>query len=410
MVDLETRRRNVRDRLRAILNDFCGECSVDKTRRKFFNQAVGAIVMSGRLVVSKWCRWVHDNCRERFYRQKRLLNQLHSDDWDPAPLLSAYQRWAGQFVQHDTPLLVDLTDLAKPRARKLKYLAHVRDGSDPDHRLVPGYWCIQVYARLAGNRPLPLVLHPYSIDDPAVLSENQQILNAVEEAREATDGRGVLVIDRGGDRIELLGPWTTANVPFVVRQRGDRIVLLEGDPQAPAGARPRVTVRELAEKLVQQAGTDKPAWCRVYLPEYPDKPLTLVCRQSAGFDAPLMLLTNLAVPSEVQARNVLLYYRQRWSCEEAVEWLKQAVGLERFAIRTYESFPRLFMLAAWAMAFLTLLLMKPGRLAYAVKEATRKRPGYRQIKFHYYRLLNSLQDLMFTLSFTGAPRPPPRNG
>ena len=150
MLDLEARRRNVRERLAGFLGEFCGGgygYKVDKTRRKFFRQAVGAVVMSSKLVVSRWCRWVHDNCRERFYRQKRLLNQLHSADWDHAPVLRAYQQWAGRFVQPDTPLLLDLTDLAKPRARKLKYLAYVRDGSDPDHRLVPGYWCVQVYAR-----------------------------------------------------------------------------------------------------------------------------------------------------------------------------------------------------------------------------------------------------------------------
>ena len=172
-----------------------------------------------------------------------------------------------------------------------------------------------------------------------------------------------------------------------------------------------MAVRELVEQPVQRAGTGRPAWRTVYLPEHPGTPLALVCRrQTAGFGDPPMPLTSLAVPSEVQARNILLYYRQRWGCEEAVQWLKQAVGLERFAVRTYESFPRLFMLAAWAMAFLTLLLLQPGRLAHAVKQATRQRPGYRQARFHYYRLLNSLQDLMFTLSFPGEPRPPPGNG
>jgi len=39
----------------------------------------------------------------------------------------------------DTPLIIDLSDLPRPRARRLKYLGLVRDGSQ-DGRLVSGYW------------------------------------------------------------------------------------------------------------------------------------------------------------------------------------------------------------------------------------------------------------------------------
>jgi hypothetical protein len=399
------RRRNVRKRLGEFLGLFAG--GADRTRRKFFRQAVGGAVMSGSLVVARWAKWVWDRCREPFYRQRRMLDQLHSTDWDHRPLLRGYQAWVGSLVQADTPLILDLTDLAKPRARKMKYLALVRDGSDDrsngePKRLVNGYWCVEVYARLGKKRVLPLVLHPYSVEDPAVLSENDQILKAAAEAREACGGRGVLVMDIGGDRGELLGPWVGQGAAFVVRMRGDRTVVLDN------GA--RVPVRDLAEKLVREAGTDNPAWCRVYLPANPGKPLALVCRQRRGFDAPLMLLTSLAVPSAVQAGNVLLYYRQRWGCEEAVQFLKQGVGLERFAVRTYETFPRLFMIAAWAMAFLTWLLLECPRL---VKKATGKRPGYRKVRFVYYRVLRFLQDLMFTLPTRRRARNPPtpaRNG
>src|SRR5436190_2204789 len=79
------------------------------------------------------------------------------------------QIWA-QRIDPDTPLIVDLSDLAKPRARKLKYLSLVRDGSN-DGKLVNGYWCLEVYAYLGKSRITPLLLHPYSIEDPAVLGE-----------------------------------------------------------------------------------------------------------------------------------------------------------------------------------------------------------------------------------------------
>jgi hypothetical protein len=130
-------------------------------------------------------------------------------------VLEEYQRTWAENVQLDTPLIVDLCDLAKPRARKLKYLALVRDGSDPDHRLVNGYWCVEIYAYWGKGRTTPMLLHPYSIEDPETISENAMILRCVDQVLAATDGRGVIVMDAGADRdgADSFGP----NSPIPVR-------------------------------------------------------------------------------------------------------------------------------------------------------------------------------------------------
>ncbi len=73
----------------------------------------------------------------------------------------------------------------------------------------------------------------------------------------------------------------------------------------------------------------------------------------AGEDQPLILLTTLVVETLEQARVVLRYDRQRWACEEAAQFLKGRVGLERFRVRRYEAIQRLALLAMWAMGFLT---------------------------------------------------------
>ena len=69
-------------------------------------------------------------------------------------------------IQPDTGIIIDLTYLAKPRVRKMEYLALVRDGSEG--QLVPGYWCVDVHAYLKGKRILPLALDVFSLEDPAV--------------------------------------------------------------------------------------------------------------------------------------------------------------------------------------------------------------------------------------------------
>jgi hypothetical protein len=368
------RRHRLRD-LQEFLHRFCPD--LDKTRSKFFRQSLWGILLSRSLVVARWLPWIPDRCRQLFYRHKRLLNQLNSRDWDHQQVLQRYQQAWAKRVECDTPLIVDLTDLARPRARKLKYLALVRDGSN-DGKLVSGYWCIEIYADWGHGRITPLCLHPYSIEDPAVLSENAQILRCVQQVFTATAGRGVLVMDIGADRDNLLIPWTDHHYKFVVRLRGDRHVLLDSGV--------RVEARHLAEQLLSRS-KGKRAWHRVYLPERPHAPLYLVCKTLKGRERPLMLLTALTVESARTAAGALSYYRRRWKCEESARFLKKELGMERIALRVYEAFAPLLLLAIVAMGFLTWLQLHFASLTHWLAKAS---PGKRKIKFLYYRLLEWL--------------------
>ena len=369
--------RNRQRDLRHFLNRFCPR--LDKTRRRFFRQSLWGILQSGCLTVSKWLRWIPHRCQRRFYCQKRLLNQLKSKDWDPAAVLSSYQQQWAKSIAPDTPLIIDLTDLPRPRARKLPYLALVRDGSE--QKLHYGYWCVEIYAYWGKGRITPLLLDPYSIEAPDVYGENARILAAVDRVLSATAGNGVLVMDRGADRDHLLIPWIDDHRRFVIRLKGDRHLLLDNGALVPA--------QSLAEQLLAACKDHKRAWCKVHLPERPDHPLYLVCKTLPGHDKPLMLLTSLTVEDLNTAKTVLNYYRWRWKCEEAARFLKSELGIEHFALRLYESFPRLFLLACLAMSFLTWLGLHFDSLAKALSG---KAPGQHPIKFLYYRILNWLQE------------------
>lgn len=109
----------------------------DKPSKKFIHQAVGAIAMSGSIVVSNFARWIHDDCSDIFHRVKRLLRHLVRERGDLREAIKAYRKSVSRFIHYDMPIIIDLTDLAKPRAKKMKYVAYVRDGSE--HKLVPGY-------------------------------------------------------------------------------------------------------------------------------------------------------------------------------------------------------------------------------------------------------------------------------
>ena len=152
-----------------------------------------------------------------------MLNHLTSSRADLRDAVIAYRRRVARVIQPDTPLIIDLTDVAKPRARKMKYVALVRDGSED--KQVKGYWCVEVYAYLPRKRILPLALSVYRIEDPAIGSQNLQIERVVQAVHRDLQGQGLWVADRGFDGLEMHETWFSLSAPFVVRQRGDRAIV-----------------------------------------------------------------------------------------------------------------------------------------------------------------------------------------
>ncbi|MCJ7730303.1 MAG: hypothetical protein MUO27_10570 [Sedimentisphaerales bacterium] len=91
----------------------------------------------------------------------------------------------------------------------------------------------------------------------------------------------------------------------------------------------------------------------------------------------------------IEAIGMSGYYRHRWVCEEASQFLKNQVGLERFFIRRYEAIKRLAILVMLAMGFLTWVLLRSRclvKMLYGFTGRFRKQP-----QFVYYRLLEGLQ-------------------
>ena len=389
-----------------LLGEYLGPMleEVDKPRKRFLQQVIRGILLSGSLVMLEICRWVRDDCSDLHHRDKRLLNHLVSPEGDLTAAVGRYRQAARSSIQADTALILDLTDLAKPRARKMPYLDLVHDGSE--NKLVQGYWCIEGYAYLPDKRILPLALDAYGIPDPAVGSENLQIQRVVTAVHQDLQGQGVWVADRGLDRLEACEMWFSLPAHFVVRQRGDRAI------QTATGT--RMILRDYIEHLDQYGshsrGHPRIVFGRVYLPDYPDRPLSGVASWRGGHEEPLMLLTNLGIETIDQARQVLRYYRQRWACEEAAQFLKGRLGLERSCVRRYEAIRRLMILAMFAMGFLTWILLRSRDLTKRLCAWTSRFRRHR--RFLYYRLLDGLQEFvrLHPLSLTNCPPGRSQNG
>lgn len=388
---------------RSLLHEFLSPMleSVDKPRKRFLQQAIRGILFSGSLIVMELCRWIRDDCTDRFYQDKRLLNHLVSPYGDLTEAVRHYRQSLCPYIEPDTALIIDMTDLAKPRARRMKYLDLVRDGSEAE--LVMGYWCIETYASLRGKRVMPLAMEAYGINDPAVGSENLQIERVVKAIHRDLQGKGIWVADRGFDRLELYEMWFSLKAHFVVRQKGDRAIITSQGT--------RLILWDFVDHLYHQGaylgGGSRIVFSQVYLPGRPAQPLYLVASWRVGQEHPLVVLTTRVVETVDQAHQVLRYYRRRWACEEAAQFLKGRVGLERFRVRRYEAIKRLAILAMFAMGFMTWILL-------CSRDLTQRLFGWtsrfrRACPFVYYRLLDGLQEfvrlnpIMLTNLLSGPP-------
>jgi hypothetical protein len=285
--------------------------------------------------------------------QKRLSRHLGSEHWNLSPLADELLRRSAARVTDDTLLVADLTDLAKPYARKLEGLGRVHDGSDPAGRITTGYALFEAFVRVGAWQLFPLVIEPLKVYAGAPTGENAEILAHVLRIHAAVDGKGTWLLDRGFDRRELYEPLVRRQVGFVVRQTGDRHVRT-------ADGR----VRSITAVVAEQRCPRPKRWPKggaaialeVWLPEVTDHAFLLVIGwRRPDSERPLILLVSPAARRPRRtARWYVRAYLRRWGVEDATRGLKQLFQLEQFLVRTWSAIRRLLWLVAWAFWWLNL--------------------------------------------------------
>lgn len=375
--------------------------------KKFLRDGLIGLLRSGQPVVCQMARHV-PNPRTKFLsRLDRLEAHLVKDsDFDDKLKTALPHEWL-PFVQEQTPILLDLSDIAKPYAKKMDYLATVRDGSTGE--LVNGYWLVEVYASLSRKNPVPVLLEPFSHEEPYSPGQNPVVLAAIHKIFELTHQRGVLVVDRGFDGWVLFEDWLENQYRFVARLVGKRHLLrFSGDsPQSEQGQWVPMRAEPLADqvptphrfdKLIKRRG--RPAlritqigWTKGRLPGR-EETLTLVVSRLAGQEKPMMLLTNLSVENLKDAKRILRFYIRRWECEEAIRFLKSHVRLEKIRTFRWSAICRLVLLAVLVMIYLGWLLEAHPYISDRLIGLSQPLPD--NPDFLQYRLLDGLTEVIDT--------------
>ena len=309
-------------------------------------------------------------------------------------------------VGERTLLIVDISDIAKPYAEKMEYLARVRDGSTGD--IADGYWLCQVIAvENEDTAIVPLYSALYSQAAPDFVSENAEIKGAMAAVSEACEDRGIWVIDRGGDRGALYADLLDAGRSFVIRQKGDRhlhwglrtIETARLAADCPLSYATHIVREENGREVRRRLDY---GFRPVRLPEHPDIPLWLLVVRGLG-EAPMMLLTNLPMRRNQKLLWwVVAAYLTRWRIEEAIRFTKQSYDLEDIRVLTYDRLRNLVVLVN-AVAFFTAVVLgtriKLDILATHLVTAAKRLFGIPN--FRLYALADGIREVC-----ARSPRPP----
>lgn len=385
-------------RLREQMCSFLGNLRLSKVVRRFVLEALYGILTRQSVMLTEIARSLNETIA-LIKTENRLSRQAAQKGL--AEKLTRFVIGEGaRRVKEETLLIIDPSDIAKPYAQKMQYLARVRDGSTGE--LANGYWLCQVVAVECGGHDLvPLVNHLWSQNAPEFLSENAEVLACIDKVSETTEGRGIWVYDRGGDRINLLEPLLQRQLQFIIRLVGNRnLVFNRREMLAEQIARDcplpyAETIRRENLDGTETIRTIEFGFRRVKLPGHRE-PLSLVVIRGFG-EEPLMLLTTLDVRRN---RKVLWWvveaFLTRWRIEETLRYCKQSYDVENIRVLGYESLKNLMALVLLAMYFTMVFLGQGVKLAVLCHHALRAAKRLFGIPdFRYYAIADGIREILF---------------
>lgn len=380
-----------------------------RPKGKFLLQMIYGIQASEDVKVSNVVRVLNEGI-DFIQTEKRLTRQLSQDDLTAH--LNRRLIEMGKFsVGENTILALDLSDISKPHATKMEAMALVHDGSEGG--IGRGYFLGSVMgAEIKGEAITPLYSELYSQNADGFVSENAQILKAIDSVVEGVGSKGIWVIDRGGDRETLIGGFSSRGLHFVIRMVGSRHEVGERSLLTIAETMRCPFKREVVlekpegrrEKKTLQLGVKE-----IQLP-FVEHPLWLVVMKGWG-EKPMMLLTDLQPKRQEEFVHFILEaYLTRWKCEEGFRFIKQSYQLEDVRVRSYVALRNTVVLVHAVFYFISKILGQRLKLNILLKKICEKAQRFFEIPaFKCYAIADGIYKVLFAMTQGLKTLPKPEN-
>lgn len=389
-----------REQLRKFLGIFSPRFS--KPKLEFLGQMLFGIQAARDTLVSEIARSLQEDILAK-KTQERLEHHLQADGLDDK-IHGSLLCDAASSIHEDTLIIIDPTDVQKPYAEKMPYLAKVWDGSEGKVGDNLGYTlCMAIACENGCRRIVPLMLRLWSSVHPEYASENDEVCQVVGQIASATNGRGISVYDRGGDGDNMFKFYIDHGYDFIVRLVGDRNLLNWGgktkDSMALAEALARQCTLRYEDSVLYKSHNKvhniriKYGSMPVRLPVRPEAELRLVVVKWPRGEKPMMLLTTLdAVRTRKALWEVVQGYITRWRVEETIRYIKQSYRLEHMRLLDYQRLKNMAALVVAVSYFAAAWLGRKVKLeALANHVAKVSRKMYEAPEFFYYAIADGLR-------------------
>jgi hypothetical protein len=356
-------------------------------RQRFVQQAVQGILASGSLILSEMARALRERSTRLVHILKRFSRHLGAKAWHPAVLQAEVLERNASWVYHDTPVVIDLSEIAKPHARRMAHLCKVRDASSTDKRITRGYWLFEAYAEPSRGMLVPLMVVVFSTRQRRFLSQNHVVLNAMERLDGLLGERGIFLFDRGFDARVFLDALLDWRRRFVLRLRTTRDLICRDGRKRRVG--------RLALRVVRphdDYGTVRATLVR--LPKRSEPLLFVATPHRRNDPRPIKLLAWLGDKATClrSARRCRRLYFRRWRAEDGIRFLKSGLGLETVRVMTWHRLEHMITLAVLAMTLVALAAQQPTPWRTALVERGRSRQVH--AGFLFYRILRGIAHLL----------------
>ena len=378
---------------------FCHHFADDFSRpvNKFTQQMIFGILKSGSVQLNSIGRALQEKISLKKVVQ-RLSNHLAKAGlWQQ--ITTATLKTQAALLKKCRFVIVDLSDLSKRYARQMQGQAGVYDGSEGQTAF--GFWLCDV---TAVNDDASIIVPAYSelfSHKAEVTSENEKIVHAVEQVGSSCASDGIIVHDRGGDRIELLSPYLQADRQFIVRQQGNRHLVYKGKARSfkyltrHTELQWTVTADRIHKNKVRQLTFDCGA-LPVQLPSS-KKPLWLiVMKKRGGGYCWLLCYFKDCHAAHAAIELAMQGYGLRWKIEEVHRQIKVDYRLEAIRLERYEALKTMNALLWMAASFLYTRLERLALQIISLPELglLNRKKLKDLLRFKFYKLAAAVKRIM----------------
>ena len=221
------------------------------------------------------------------------------------------------------------------------------------------------------------------------------MLKAIDKVYEATKGKGILVIDRGGARPEVVVNIEEKRHQFVIRMHGDKHVTDNNGNKN--------SLKELAKKtrcsIEYEVEVNKEGSKEKYLVKlgnrrdvkYENKSLNIIVVRGFGKDE-MILATN----TNKTATEILEIYLTRWKCEEGFRFLKNEYNLEDVRVRSYVAIRNVVAILHAVFYFISIEIGMRLRFSIVFKKLMEKAKRFFEVSiFKQYALADGLGHMLY---------------